>query len=179
MKLHLLCLLVFALAFSRVHGQTAGDDAANPDTPPAGATLITSDELRMDQMPNTPADPQGHTSIFTGNVVVTGTNFRMTCEEMTVYFDTASKIDHIIAKGNVIIVQPGRITHCGQAIYYHAEDKFVLTIQPHILDNRNEIWAPEITIFRTQQSLITKGPTRTIIRQGIGSPTTPAPTGEK
>jgi lipopolysaccharide transport protein LptA len=157
----LLCLL---LLLPRLNAQT--DDAAGTDSqPPPGATVINSDELHMDQI--------GHTAVFTGDVVVVGNAFNMKCEEMTVYFTNDNKIDNIIAKGNVVIVQPGRITHCGQAQYFKDEDKFVLTDQPDILDNKNEISAPVITIFRTQKSLLTKGRTKTIIIQGVGSSSSP------
>jgi lipopolysaccharide transport protein LptA len=161
--------MILVLGFAPLSAQT--DDAPGTDaSPPPGATVINSDELRMDQI--------GHTAVFTGDVVVVGNAFNMKCEEMTVYFTNDNKIDNIIAKGNVVIVQPGRITHCGQAQYFHDEDKFVLTDQPDILDNKNEISAPEITIFRTQKSLLTKGRTKTIIIQGVGSTTsTPAAPG--
>ena len=43
-----------------------------------GTTVIDSDDLHMDK--------GARTAIFTGNVVVTGTNMNMTCEEMTVFF---------------------------------------------------------------------------------------------
>ncbi len=155
-SLPLFFCLFFALALSRVNGQST--DVGNPDTPPAGATVITSDELHMDQV--------GHTAIFTGNVVVVGNNFNMKCDEMTVYFTNDSKIDNIVAKGNVVIIQPGRITHAGQAQYFRSDDKFVLTDQPVILDNKNQIEAPEITIYRTKQSLETKGRTKTTIIEG-------------
>jgi lipopolysaccharide export system protein LptA len=86
---------------------------------------------------------------------------------MTVFFTSDSKIDNIVAKGNVVINQPGRITHCGQAQYFHDEDKFVLTDQPDILETTKEIQAPKITIYRTQQTLITEGRTKTkILNQG-------------
>jgi lipopolysaccharide transport protein LptA len=172
----LLCLGFFVPAFSTVRGQTPDADASGSDvTPPPGATVITSDELHMDQA--------NHTSIFTGNVVVVGTNFHMTCDEMTVYATKDNKIDHILAKENVVIVQPGRITHCGQADYYHDGDYFVLTDQPDILDNKNEIKAPKITIHRTEGTLKTEGRTTTTIIQGVGSSTsattTPAATDTK
>jgi lipopolysaccharide transport protein LptA len=165
------CVALFAGSLLRVEGQMDSDDPNNPATPPAGATVVTSDELRMDQA--------GHVAVFTGNVIVVGSNFKMNCEEMTVYFTTDSKVDHIIAKDNVVIVQPERVTHCGQADYYRDEDKFVLTEEPTILDNKNQISAPEITIFRTKQSLLTKGRTRTVIIQGMGaSATAPDTTGQ-
>ena len=108
-------------------------------------------------------DQNSHTAVFTGNVLVTGTNFNMRCQEMTVNFDKENKIDTIVAKGDVIIVQPGRITKSGLAVYHKAADEFDLTDQPIINDNGRIIAAPEIIINRTAQTLKTKGKTRTII----------------
>jgi lipopolysaccharide transport protein LptA len=136
----------------------APDVDAATEPPAAGQTVITSDELHMDEVT--------HIAVFTGNVETVGTNFNMKCQEMTVNFDKAGKIDNIVAKGDVVIVQPGRITHCGQAIYYRDEDKFDLTDQPIINDNGRTIAAPEIIIYRTRQSLYTKGKSRVIIPEG-------------
>ncbi len=139
------------------------------DTAPTGSTVITADELRSDQTT--------HTSVFTGSVVVTGTNFNMTCEEMTVIFNKAGKVDNILATGNVVITQPDRITHSGQAQYFSEDDRFVLTDQPVIEQNKNKVAAPIITIFRTNQKMITSGGRSTvIIVNGGPGQTTPAPT---
>jgi lipopolysaccharide transport protein LptA len=127
-------------------------------TPAPGSTVITSDELHMDEVT--------HIAVFTGNVVTTGTNFNMKCQEMTVNFDKGGKVDTIVAKGDVVIVQPGRVTHCGQAVYYHDDDKFDLTDQPVINDNGKLIAAPEIIIYRTKQSLFTKGRSTVTIPEG-------------
>jgi len=147
----LLALLSFVLltAWMPLPAQTADDtDADTP--PPAGSTKITSDELHSDQ--------NAHTSVFTGNVVVLGNNFKMTCEEMTVYFTNDNKVDHIVSTGNVVITQPDRITKCGHAEYFHDEDKFVLTDQPTILDHdKNQLSSPEIVIYRTSQKMETHG----------------------
>jgi len=165
-----LLLLLLACALP-VRAQT-GDSLA-PETPPPGSTIVNADELHADQV--------SHTAIFTGNVIVTGTNFNMTCEEMTIIFTKENKIDNIVAKGNVVITQPDRITHSGQAQYFQDEDKIVLTDQPTILDNKNQIWAPVITIFRTKQSMFTTGRTKTLLVNGMGSAnaTTPSPTDAK
>jgi lipopolysaccharide export system protein LptA len=157
--------LLLALAPAALRAQTA-------DAPPPGSTVVDSDELRIDQV--------ARTALFTGNVVVTGDNFNMKCQEMTVYFTKDSKVDNIVAKGDVVIEQPGRVTHSGEAQYFRDDDKFVLTDQPTILDNKNQISAPEITIYRTRQSLFTKGRTTTTIQNAIGAPTTaPSPTDAK
>jgi lipopolysaccharide transport protein LptA len=158
----LLGLALLAATAWRLPAQTPDAGALDADAAvPPGATVINSDELRMDQA--------GHTAVFTGNVVVLGANFKMNCEEMTVFFTSDSKIDNIVAKGNVIINQPGRITHCGQAQYFHDEDKFILTDQPDILQNGDEIRAPKITIYRTKQTMETEGRTQTTIIDKGGS----------
>jgi len=157
------CLALLAMASLRLPAQTPDMTADSDAAVAPGTTVINSDELRMDQL--------GKTAVFTGNVVVIGNNFNMKCEEMTVFFTNDSKIDNIVAKGDVVIVQPGRITHCGQAQYFRDEDKFVLTDEPDILDNQNEIQAPKITIYRTKQTMVTEGRTTTkIIDKGGNSP---------
>jgi lipopolysaccharide export system protein LptA len=158
--------LFFLLSFFLPAMWSAPLQAQDASTPSPGSTVITSDELHVDQ--------ENHTAIFTGNVLAVGNNFNLRCQEMTVLFTKDSKIDHIIAKGEVVIEQPGRIAHCGQADYFRDEDKFVLTDQPSIIDNKNQIEAPKITIYRTTQQMITDGRTKTTLVQGIGGPGTPA-----
>ncbi|MCE0496647.1 MAG: LptA/OstA family protein [Methylacidiphilales bacterium] len=152
----LLCVLALTTGMALSQAQDATDATGEP-TPLPGSTVITSDDLHMDQAT--------HTAVFTGNVVTTATNFKMTCQEMTVNFTNDNKVDTITSKGDVVITQPGRVTHSGQAQYFHDEDKIVLTDSPVINDNGNVISAPKIIIFRTKQSLYTEGPTKTILPQ--------------
>ena len=175
MKVLLLPLAAFVLVSWPAAAQTpvplSEMDVQIAGAPPEpGSTVITSDELHMDETT--------HVAIFTGNVLAVGTNFNMKCQEMTVNFDKAGKVDTIISKGAVEVIQPGRITHCGQAIYYHDQDMFDLTDQPVIVDNSKTIAAPEIIIFRTKQSLYTKGGRSTVVLpQGTSmKPSTTAPT---
>jgi lipopolysaccharide transport protein LptA len=160
-------------------------DADSMDTPaPPGSTVITSDELHSDQV--------AHTSIFDGKVLVVGTNFRMTCQEMTVFFTNDNKVQKIVATGDVVINQPDRVTHCGHAEYYKDNDTFVLTDSPIIHDHDNEVHGVRITIDRqTQKMTVDGGRSKVIIgNQSLGAPTTtnapsgtppagaPAPTGQ-
>jgi lipopolysaccharide transport protein LptA len=167
-------LLTWTVA-SRAQQANDATDTSGADTPPPGSTVITSDELHSDQL--------SHTSVFDGNVMVVGTSFNLTCDEMKVLFGKDGKVDHIIAIGNVVINQPGRVTHSGQVDYYREDDKFVLTDQPVIVDNKNQISAPKITIYRTNQTMVTEGkPTKVIlVNGGIGSGTStpPAPLPDK
>jgi lipopolysaccharide transport protein LptA len=119
----LFCLAVLVTAT----GQLCGQDAASNSAESPGITQINSDEMEMDQA--------RLTSVFTGRVVVTGNNFNLTCDDMTIFFTRATKVDTIVAHGHVVIHQPGRIAHCGRAQYFHDDDKFVLTDQPDIIQN--------------------------------------------
>jgi len=142
------------MAWTPLPAQTA-DNANSETTAPPGSTVITSDELHSDQ--------QTHISIFTGNVVVIGNQFRMTCQEMTVNFTKDNKVETIVATGDVVITQPDRVTHCGHAEYFQDEDKFILTDQPVILDHKNEIHGTQITIERTTQKMTVNGGRSTVI----------------
>lgn len=166
-RLSLLFLsVVLLMTWGPLSAQT---DDADSETPPPGGTIITSDELHSDQ--NT------HVSTFTGNVVTVGTNFKMTCQEMSVYFTKDNKVERIVATGDVIITQPDRVTHCGHAEYLHDTDTFDLTDQPVILDHKNKVTGPEIIIERTTQKMTVKGGRSkvTISNESMGtSPAAPA-----
>jgi lipopolysaccharide export system protein LptA len=158
--------LIASLAICPAAAQTA--DTATTDAVPAGSTVITSDELHSDQTT--------HISIFTGNVIVTGTNFKMTCQEMTVYFTPTNKVDKIVATGDVVISQPDRVTHCGHAEYFQDDDKFVLTDQPVIHDHNDTQSGNIITIYRTSQKMtVTGGRSTTILGGGSLGSSKPAP----
>jgi lipopolysaccharide transport protein LptA len=155
--------LALLLASNPLPAQT--DDSGDETPPPAGSTVITSDELHSDQM--------NHQSVFTGNVITVGTNFRLTCHEMTVFFTNDNKVDQIVAVGDVIITQPNRVTHCGHAVYTRSNDTFVLTDQPHILNGKDQVFGTEIEINRTTQKMTVKGGRSTVI---LGADSLPSPT---
>jgi len=174
MKFLLLSVFTLLMASLPLPAQI-GDDTDTP--PPPGSTVITSDELHSDQTT--------HVSIFTGKVIVDGTNFHMTCQEMTVYFTADNKVEHLVAVGDVVITQPDRVTHCGHAEYFHDSDTFVLTDQPVIYDHKNIVRGPKIIINRQTQKMTVEGgrSTVTLQNQDMGpssssSSTTPAPSSD-
>jgi len=161
-------VLLMASAPLPAPAQTTDDSDSDAETPPPpGATTITSDELHSDQ--------QTHISVFSGNVAVLGTNFKMTCHEMTVYFTDDNKVDKIVATGNVVITQPDRITNCGHAEYFRDTDTFVLTDQPVIHDHNNEVHGTRITINRATQKMTVDGGRSIVIlsNESMGSPQPP------
>jgi lipopolysaccharide export system protein LptA len=160
--------MLLLMTWAPLPAQTPDDPDSETPAPP-GSTVIHSDELHSDQ--------QNHVSVFTGRVVVIGTNFRMTCQEMTVNFTKDNKVDTIVATGDVVIIQPDRVTHCGHAEYFHDDDKFILTDQPTILDHKNQINGTRITIFRTTEKMIVDGGRSNIILGpgSMGSSQSPSP----
>jgi lipopolysaccharide transport protein LptA len=145
------------------------DDTDSDTQPPAGSTLITSDELHSDQVT--------HQSVFTGKVVVIGQNFHMTCQEMTVFFTNDNKVSKIVATGEVVITQPDRVTHCGHAEYYQDSDTFDLTQEPVILDHKDTYSSAHMIIDRKSQKItMLGGRTRVIIpNENMGAATTTPP----
>jgi len=144
----------------------SADDTDSDTQPPAGSTLITSDELHSDQV--------SHLSDFTGNVVVIGQNFHLTCQDMKVYFTNDNKVSKIVATGDVVITQPNRVTHCGHAEYYQDSDTFDLTQEPVILDHNDTVSGPEIIVDRKSQTMTVKGPRSRVVipNSNMGSATT-------
>jgi lipopolysaccharide export system protein LptA len=85
------------------------------------------------------------TSVFTGKVVVTSTNLRLTCDRLEIVAlrkgdpaATIGKLDSFksfVATGNVRIIQGDREAACGRAEVVPGDDKIVLTGQPVVVDH--------------------------------------------
>lgn len=124
-------------------------------------TVITSDRFEM---------VGGETEnyfYFYGNVEVTGTNLRATCDEMEVVADRQAKageavgdvgaIQKIIMKGTVRMMQSGRDAEAGHAEIYPREGKVVLTDNPKVTDSEGTVTGYRMTLFRDQRSALVEG----------------------
>jgi lipopolysaccharide transport protein LptA len=134
--------------------------AQSPSPSPAKPTVVTSETFKMDMGQNE--------GVFTGNVVVTGTDFRMTTRELRVYFQSDNKIERMLARGDVVITQPNRTTKSGQAEYFTEEGKVVLTDSPEVNDNGKIITGKLIRFFRAGNRMEVEERSRVIIPPGQG-----------
>lgn len=118
--------------------------SARAQTAPAAIvpTVITSTRM---EMWSTDTETR---SVFEQNVVVTGSNIRITCDKLDV---TATRLDDpknkaatvgtlekfktLVATGNVHIVQGDREVTCGRAEVFPGEDRVVLTEKPVVIDS--------------------------------------------
>jgi lipopolysaccharide export system protein LptA len=124
----LLALLGWSLAAPAVSAQSAVEQP----------TIIESEQLDMRS-----TDTET-TSLFTGRVVVTGTNLRLTCDRLEVValrqHDTSATIGKIerfkslVAEGNVRLIQGDREAACGKAVVLPGDDKITLTDRPVVTD---------------------------------------------
>ncbi len=126
-------------------------------------TVITSDLFEM---------VGGETEnyfYFKGNVVVTGTNLRATCDEMEVVADRQQSdamekavgkvgtIQTITMDGNVVIEQAGRRAEAGHADIMPREDKVVLTESPKVIDSEGTVSGWRITLYKGERKATVEG----------------------
>ena len=124
---------------------------------------ITSDEL-------TYVDDE-HVAHFQGNVRAQGSDSVVTSSEMDAFLvprgqnapgqalNQTAKIDHLIARDNVVITQPVRRGTGDRLVYTAADDKYVLTGgPPSIFDaERGTVTGVSLTLFRHDDRVLVEG----------------------
>lgn len=123
-------------------------------------TELTSEKL---EMTSTEAET---TAIATGNVILTGTNLRITCDQLTIIatrigdsesaIPTVEKFKYILATGNVHITQVDREATCQRAEVFPREDKVVLSQGPVLIDHESGMVATgePIILLRGQKAVL-------------------------
>jgi lipopolysaccharide export system protein LptA len=148
--------------------QAEGERKANPKKPeekPAdnGTVAITSARLTYADV-----DRLAH---YEGGVVAKGASFTASANTMDAYLlprsQTSSnqalagpgQLDHMVAQGSVIVVQPARRAEGQTLVYTASDDKFVLTGgPPSIFDaERGKITGVSLTFFRTDDRVLVEG----------------------
>jgi len=177
-RLCLLALLALPPFFSSLH-------AAETVTP-------VPTELRSQKLEMTSTDDET-TAIATTDVILTGTNLRITCDQLTIIatrvgdrnatIGTLEKFKYILATGNVRIVQGDRETTSQRAEVFPREDKVVLSGSPVVIDHSTGIVATgePIILLRGQRTLYGEnvkitGPTIGDLGADAGARTVPAVT---
>ncbi len=114
--------------------------AANPSGADTEPTVITA------QSNVTWSTDTATYSTFDGNVTITGTNLRLTCDHLEIAASRNTKdksatisrggqFQRILATGKVHLVQGDREATCGRAELLPIEDQIILTENPMIIDN--------------------------------------------
>lgn len=143
-------------------------DAGTPPAAPAPAVPLVPTVIESDSAEMVSTDKET-TFTFRQNVSVTGTNMKITCDELVVVAKrsgdpaaTLGKQDNfksLIASGNVRIVQSDREATCGRAAVYPGEDKVELTQNP-VVRSLKEGWTqtgPKMVLHRGQRRAVVEG----------------------
>src|SRR3954471_23822070 len=155
------CLLAFAL-LARAPG---AEPAAAPA--PASAPLVpTVIESGAAEMTSTEKET---TFTFRDHVSVTGTNLKITCDELVVIarrtgdptatLGKQENFKSLIATGNVRILQNDREATCGRAAVYPGDDKVELTENP-VVRSLKDGWVqtgPKMVLFRGERRAVIEG----------------------
>jgi lipopolysaccharide export system protein LptA len=108
---------------------------------------------------------------YEGGILANGTSFSATSNTLDAYLVPRSqtsnsqpltatgKLDHMVAKGNVVVQQPGRRAEGQTLVYTASDDKFVLTGgPPSIFDaERGKITGVSLTFFRADDRVLVEG----------------------
>ena len=117
--------------------------AADDDSGALAPTEITCDHFE-----GVSSDTEMTTKL-TGNVVVTGTNLRITCDRLEVVsYRSGPKQDllthrnrfkSLVAVGHVRIIQGDREATCGRAVVLPGENRITLTDNPVVVDRKYDV----------------------------------------
>ena len=113
--------------------------------------VVTSDRMEADEL--------GSTVTFIGGVTLKKETLTLTADRLVVYYDTKDKgVREIEARDNVVVRQDGRVAMANKAVYYSKDEKIVLTGEPRIIENENQLGGERITLFmRSDRSIVEGG----------------------
>lgn len=144
------------------------------EAPPAGPVLPVDTVITADG-PGTAVGTDTETTVTVHHhVVVTGTNLRMTCDNLEVVADRKGDvaatvgdfkgIRYMLATGNVRIVQGDRIATAGRAEFFNSEGRFVLTESPTLQFSGEKVMtmADRMTFFKGKREAQYEGHLRFI-----------------
>ncbi len=145
------------------------EEAAEKPDPPVN---VTSDRMV--------AEKAARLITFTGNVVAERENSTLTSDRLKIYFtenakdnsgnntgkedDQKSRIEKIIASGNVVYTSEKRKAFADKAVYTAEDETLVLTGEaPRLTTENSFIQGEKITLFRkTDQVVVEKGDNRRV-----------------
>ncbi len=116
-------------------------------------TAVSPTEITADHFESISTDKE-MTTLLEGNVVLTGTNIRVTCDRLVTVSVRFGAKDQVVAKenqfksliasGRVKIVQGERIATCGRAEVLPGDNKIILTDKPMVEDRQHQVtWMGE------------------------------------
>jgi len=165
-KVALLCLIFAGNLYfpTFLHPEEPRKKAAKTERAPI---VIKADTLEIDD--------KKKVIIFSDNVEAKEQEFILNCKTMSVYYleepgaksseNGELKINKIVAKGGVRITRTaGGLATADQALYYHADEKLVLTGKPVVKQGNDFVEGSKITLFIRENRSIVEGSSEKKVR---------------
>ena len=93
-------------------------------------------------------------SRFSGNVVVSDNEMRMTADSMDVTFGAENEVKEILSQGNVKIEKEGLLTLSDKARFFNSEKKVVLTNNVRVWQGDNYLEGDKVTLFSDSNKIL-------------------------
>ncbi len=136
----------WVLIIAMLAGIGSGLSAAPVAPGPMGETVITADTLLFDY--------RQRMCVFEGNVVVIEPRVRMESQKLHVFFDASNNVESVVATEAVKVTQANGVATCGRAVYTVESGAIVMTIDPVLVRERDELRGDEIKIFIHSEKVI-------------------------
>ena len=155
-------VIVLAIMWLLFSGLSHGQAKAPKDAP----VHIVSDRLEAYQ--------QQQKVIFIGNVLAKQGELTIRGDRMTIFYleeansksneeSLAGKIDRIEVDGGVHISQKKIVATGEHVVYFHEENKIILTGKPRVEQGKDSVQGDKITLFLdTEKSVVEGGPSRPV-----------------
>jgi lipopolysaccharide export system protein LptA len=172
-QLAALCFVILVVTPVIALGQKSSPEKRATDASPA--KMLQSDsplKIASDRME---ANQSDKTVFFEGHVVVQQDDLTITGKRLKVYSaevqkgDAAQsamvdKIDRIEVEGDVTISQKDKVATAERAVYYHQEQKIVLSGKPSVAQGEDRIQGRLITLLLAQGKSIVEGGSETPVQ---------------
>jgi|WetSurMetagenome_2_1015567.scaffolds.fasta_scaffold00426_14 lipopolysaccharide export system protein LptA len=168
-----LCLMLLVVTPDLSWGQGSAADKRTAAATP-GKVLQSDSPLKIasDRME---VNQNDRTVLFEGHVVVQQDDLTITGKRLTVYsagdqknsgdqVAMVDKIDRIEVEGDVTISQKDKVATAERAVYYHQEQKIVLSGQPSVSQGADRIQGRLITLLLAQGKSIVEGGAETPVQ---------------
>ena len=104
------------------------------------------------------ADDEAQTVIFSGNAVATQDDVTIHADRLTIrYTGENREIVQVIADGHVRILQQEKVATGGKAVFYHREERVVMTGSPKVSEGDNSVEGQEITLYLNEKRSVVSG----------------------
>lgn len=160
----LLLVAAVLLPIATVHAQTTGLQTGGLRADPDAPVEVTADMLDLDQTAGT--------ANFTGNVVVTQGEMKLTAPEILVEYamtpegELGDDVERITATGGVLMVTPTEAAEAQQAVYSPLKNEVVMTGEVLLTQGPNTLAGERLVVDLTTGVGQVEGRVRTILQTG-------------